>query len=80
MEHFRNPRSVISDSIMPALSASRESDFEAMTAHPATLTTPPEADEPGKKPTVVFCARCHGEEGAGDGSTTLFTWILHLAI
>jgi len=70
LEHFRNPRSVISDSIMPTFRYP-ESDFEAMTAYLMTLTTPPEVEGP-EQTYRFFCARCHGDNGAGDGPTELY--------
>jgi sulfur oxidation c-type cytochrome SoxX len=64
-EHFRNPRAVISDSIMPSFRFA-DQDFRAMGAYLAGLTTPP----PAMSPTDTYkalCQRCHGEKGDGHG-------------
>jgi mono/diheme cytochrome c family protein len=70
MEHFLNPRSVVSDSIMPAFRWD-EGDFRALTAHLLTLTTA--APVMNAEATYqAFCSRCHGVEGGGDGPITLY--------
>lgn len=65
MDHFRNPRTRIPDSIMPGFRFTA-SDFQAMTAYLATLRTPPSPSSPGDT-FEAFCARCHGEKGDGQG-------------
>ncbi len=70
MDHFSNPRSVVSDSIMPAFRMA-ESDFQAMSDHLMTLTTPPppmSAEATYKE----LCSRCHGEEGDGAGPIAIY--------
>ncbi len=69
-DHFINPRSVVSDSIMPAFRWP-EREFRAMTAYLASLTMPP-PPMAGDETFRVLCARCHGEAGAGDGPIALY--------
>lgn len=64
-EHFRNPRSRVSDSIMPAFRLPDE-EFRAMSAYLVTLKTPPTAMSPADT-FKNLCARCHGEKGDGKG-------------
>jgi sulfur oxidation c-type cytochrome SoxX len=64
-DHFKSPRTLISDSIMPTFRFA-DSDFRAMTAYLGSLRTPPPA------PTAAdaykaLCLRCHGEKGDGHG-------------
>ena len=69
-EHFRNPRSRISDSIMPAFRFPDE-EFHAMAGYLAGLRTPPRLV--GTADTFkALCARCHGEKGDGQGVTALY--------
>lgn len=70
MDHFRNPRSRISDSNMPAFGLP-EKDFEDMAAYLMTRTAP--------LPTMTaaqtfqaLCARCHGEKGNGKGPNAIY--------
>lgn len=70
MEHFRNPRSLVSDSIMPTFRWP-DQDFRAMTAHLLGRTEPPSFETPHEA-YQELCARCHGENGAGDGPTSLY--------
>jgi mono/diheme cytochrome c family protein len=65
MEHFINPRTVVSDSIMPAFRWPQQ-DFQALTAFLLSLETAPETTS-AVETYQAFCARCHGEAGAGDG-------------
>jgi len=69
-EHFRNPRSRIPDSIMPAFRFSDE-EFGAMAAYLGSLKTPPRVNEPADA-FKTLCARCHGEKGDGKGITALY--------
>lgn len=70
MEHFRNPRARVSDSIMPTFGFP-EGDYLAMTAYLKNLTTPPAFTSPAEfyKNT---CARCHGEKGDGHGPIAIY--------
>jgi len=70
LEHFRNPRSRVPDSIMPAFRFPDE-DFEAMSAYLGGLKTPP----PAMPPAETFrnlCSRCHGENGDGNGKVASY--------
>jgi len=70
MEHFRNPRSLVSDSIMPSFNFP-DADFMSLTAYLKTLNTPPAFNTPEDfyKNT---CARCHGEKGDGKGMIAVY--------
>ncbi|HZT78217.1 MAG TPA: c-type cytochrome [Vicinamibacterales bacterium] len=68
--HFKDPRSVVPDSIMPAFRFTA-GEFSAMTAYLATLTTPPAAMTP-ERTFATLCARCHGEKGDGKGRIALY--------
>ncbi|MFZ1377624.1 MAG: c-type cytochrome [Geothrix sp.] len=64
-EHFKNPKSTMPDSIMPAFRFT-DDEFKAMTAYLLTLkgTTPTGNGEAVYK---ALCLRCHGEKGDGVG-------------
>ena len=64
-EHFKNPRSVMPDSIMPSFKFTDE-EFKAMTAYLATLKTPPALATP-EATYKALCLRCHGAKGDGLG-------------
>jgi sulfur oxidation c-type cytochrome SoxX len=64
-EHFKNPRSVMPDSIMPAFKFT-DDEFKAMTTYLAGLKTAPAL----ASPEVTYrslCLRCHGDKGDGLG-------------
>ena len=65
-EHFRNPRSVVADSIMPSFRFADE-EFRAMTAFLMTQKSPPPATMSGADTFKTLCLRCHGEKGDGHG-------------
>jgi cytochrome c oxidase cbb3-type subunit 2 len=70
LEHFRNPRGPVSDSIMPTFQY-RDEEFQAMTAYLLSLDQP----QPHADPAAIYkevCARCHGESGAGDGPIAVY--------
>jgi sulfur oxidation c-type cytochrome SoxX len=70
MDHFKNPRSVEPDSIMPSFRFPDE-DFERMSAYLGSLRTPPPpmgAAETYK----ALCERCHGEKGDGAGKVAWY--------
>jgi len=70
MDHFKEPRSRVPDSIMPVFGFS-EADLRAMSAYLKTRATAPtfrSAEEIYKG----LCARCHGENGDGKGMTYLY--------
>ena len=64
-EHFRNPRALIADSIMPSFRFADE-DFRAMSAYLASQKVPPPAMSPADT-YKALCLRCHGEKGDGQG-------------
>ncbi len=65
LAHFKNPKSTIPDSIMPAFRFT-EDEFKAMTAYLGTLKTPPPVATP-EASYQGLCQRCHGEKGDGHG-------------
>ncbi len=70
MEHFRDPRSRITDSIMPTFGFP-DSEYRAMTAYLLGLKTP----HPGDAPAATFanyCSRCHGSKGDGNGMIAVY--------
>ncbi|MFB3813851.1 MAG: c-type cytochrome [Terriglobales bacterium] len=70
MEHFRDPRSRVPDSIMPAFGFP-DSDFRSIAEYLMTRNTPPSF----KTPEEIYrglCARCHGDKGDGRGMTNLY--------
>ena len=64
-DHFKNPRSVMPDSIMPAFKFTDE-EFKAMTAYLASLKALPVLSTP-EATYKALCLRCHGEKGDGLG-------------
>ncbi|MCS6806647.1 MAG: c-type cytochrome [Acidobacteriota bacterium] len=70
MDHFRDPRSRVPDSIMPAFGFS-DSEFLSMTQYLKSLTTPPPTATPAEA-YKNLCARCHGEKGDGHGLIALY--------
>jgi sulfur oxidation c-type cytochrome SoxX len=64
-DHFKNPRALMPDSIMPAFKFT-EGEFKAMTAYLVTLRTPG-ALVSGEATYKALCLRCHGEKGDGLG-------------
>jgi mono/diheme cytochrome c family protein len=70
MDHFKNPRSRVPDSIMPTFRFPGD-DFERITAYLATLKTPPPPMTPADTYKTV-CQRCHGEKGDGQGKVAWY--------
>lgn len=70
MDHFRNPRSRVPDSIMPTFRFPEE-DFQRITAYLSTLKTPPPAMAPAET-YKALCQRCHGEKGDGEGKVAWY--------
>ncbi len=68
--HFKNPRSRIPDSIMPAFRFP-EQDFADISSYLVTLKTPPPAAAPAET-FKTLCARCHGEKGDGNGKVAWY--------
>jgi sulfur oxidation c-type cytochrome SoxX len=69
-EHFRNPRSRISDSNMPAFGLP-DKDFEDMSTYLMTCTSALPAMTPAQT-FETLCARCHGEKGDGKGPNAIY--------
>ncbi|MBK8793224.1 MAG: c-type cytochrome [Holophaga sp.] len=65
LEHFKNPRATMPDSIMPAFRFT-ETEFKAMTAYLGGLKTAPALTTP-EATYKALCLRCHGEKGDGEG-------------
>ena len=63
--HFKNPRSTMPDSIMPAFRFTGD-EFKAMTAYLTGLKTPPALTTP-EATYKALCLRCHGAKGDGLG-------------
>ncbi|MBI4903720.1 MAG: c-type cytochrome [Acidobacteria bacterium] len=70
VDHFRNPRVVMPDSIMPGFRFA-EADFQAMSAYLMTLKTAPVSASQADT-FQALCARCHGDKGDGLGKTALY--------
>ena len=70
MDHFKEPRSRIPDSIMPVFGFS-EADYRSVTAYLESRKTPPNF-KTGEETYKGLCARCHGEKGDGKGATYLY--------
>jgi sulfur oxidation c-type cytochrome SoxX len=69
-DHFKNPRAVIADSIMPTFRFPGD-DFDRITTYLAGLKTPPPAMAPAET-YKALCARCHGEKGDGEGKVAWY--------
>lgn len=70
MDHFRDPRSRVSDSIMPTFNFP-DTEYQAMTAYLMNLKTPPPlVDSSGMYSTL--CSRCHGDLGDGKGMIAVY--------
>src|SRR5208283_2259420 len=70
MDHFKEPRSRIPDSIMPVFGFS-EADYRSITEYLSSRKTPPTFTS-GEEIYKGICARCHGEKGDGKGVTYLY--------
>jgi sulfur oxidation c-type cytochrome SoxX len=70
MRHFRDPRSRISDSIMPSFNFP-DTEFQAMTAYLMSLKTPPVLNDPAGMYSTL-CSRCHGDMGNGKGMISVY--------
>lgn len=70
LDHFRNPRSTVPDSIMPTFRFTDE-EFQAMTSFLVSLKTPP-AVANGAETYKVLCGRCHGDKGDGHGPIAIY--------
>jgi sulfur oxidation c-type cytochrome SoxX len=70
LDHFKEPRSRIPDSIMPVFGFS-ENDYRSITMYLETRKTAPTFTS-AKEIYKGICARCHGEKGDGKGVTHLY--------
>ncbi len=70
MDHFLDPRSRVSDSIMPTFNFPN-SEYQAMTAYLMSLKTPPPLGDPSGIFSTL-CARCHGDLGNGKGPIAVY--------
>jgi mono/diheme cytochrome c family protein len=71
MEHFKNPRSRVPDSVMPTFKYADE-DFEAITAFLLTKRASLPANTPPADIYKTLCLRCHGEKGDGHGPIAIY--------
>jgi sulfur oxidation c-type cytochrome SoxX len=70
MDHFKNPRSRIPDSIMPSFRFP-EQDFQHLTTYLASLKAPPRPMAPADT-YKALCERCHGDKGDGNGKVAWY--------
>ena len=70
MDHFKNPRARVPDSIMPTFRFPDE-DFQRVSAYLESLKTPPE-QAPAAETYKALCERCHGEKGDGNGKVAWY--------
>jgi sulfur oxidation c-type cytochrome SoxX len=70
MDHFKNPRSRVPDSIMPTFRFP-EQDFQQIATYLGSLKTPPPPMTP-KETYENLCQRCHGEKGDGNGKVAWY--------
>lgn len=68
--HFKNPRALVADSIMPAFRFT-DDEFKAMTAYLAGAKAAP-AMHNGEEIYKALCQRCHGEKGDGHGPIAIY--------
>jgi cytochrome c oxidase cbb3-type subunit 2 len=65
MTHFRDPKSVVPGSVMPPYPLPAQT-FESLSAYLLGRKVPAIPTEPAQQ-YAQLCARCHGENGRGDG-------------
>ncbi|MFZ1916502.1 MAG: c-type cytochrome [Terriglobales bacterium] len=70
MDHFKEPRSRIPDSIMPVFGFS-EADYRSITDYLSSRKTAPTFKN-GEEIYKGLCVRCHGDKGDGKGVTYLY--------
>lgn len=68
--HFKNPRALVPDSIMPTFTFS-DAEFAAMSSYLAGLKTPPTLGNSAEIYTNL-CSRCHGANGDGHGMISIY--------
>lgn len=70
-DHFRDPRALMPDSIMPSFRFT-EAQFQAMSGYLAGKKTPIAATVTGEALYKEACARCHGAKGDGLGPIAIY--------
>jgi len=70
LDHFRNPRALVPDSIMPTFRFT-DDEFKALSVYLAGLRTPPQITT-GESTYKQLCQRCHGEKGDGNGPIAIY--------
>ena len=70
-DHFRDPRAIMPDSIMPSFRFT-EAQFQSMSAYLAGRKTPVPATLTGAALYKEACLRCHGEKGDGLGPIAIY--------
>jgi sulfur oxidation c-type cytochrome SoxX len=70
-DHFKDPRALMSDSIMPSFKFT-EAQFQTMSTYLAGRKTPAPAAWNGAELYKEVCARCHGEKGDGLGPIAIY--------
>ena len=70
MDHFKNPKSRVPDSIMPTFRFPEE-DFREIANYLVTLKTPKPAMTAAET-YKTLCLRCHGEKGDGNGPVATY--------
>lgn len=68
--HFKNPRALVPDSIMPTFTFS-EGEFKSMSAYLSGLTRAP-AFSSSQEVYQNLCIRCHGSNGDGAGPIAVY--------
>ncbi len=71
MDHFKNPRSRVPDSIMPTFRFPEE-DFTRISSYLQTLKAPPPPAATAAAAYKELCERCHGEKGDGNGKVAWY--------
>ncbi|MBX7172270.1 MAG: c-type cytochrome [Pyrinomonadaceae bacterium] len=68
--HFKDPRALVPDSIMPTFGFS-DADYQAMTAYLVSQKKTPSLNNPQEIYTNL-CLRCHGDKGDGHGTIATY--------
>jgi len=68
--HFKNPRALIPDSIMPTFTFS-DNEFKIMSSYLAGLNKAPAIGNP-QEIYQNLCMRCHGDKGDGHGQIAIY--------
>ena len=70
MVHFRDPKSVVPGSLMPPYPLPNDV-FESLSLYLLSQQPPVLPDDPAQQ-YAVLCARCHGDEGRGNGTISAY--------